>query len=130
MILVRKELNSTDVTVLDLNNHEAGESVWCEVSLRGSGKLIVGCIYRAPSSPSANNDLICDLMRRAEHISGGKQLLVCGDVNFDSIMWEENQVNRDGYNVAQAENFLEAVNDCHWTAGGGVDSHERYRQPK
>ena len=113
-ILVRSNIVSDDVFVDPLNKHQAEEGVWCEVSLRNNRKLILGSVYRTPSSTSANNDLICDLMRSCERISGENQVVVCGDFNYSSILWEDNSVDADGYYVGQASNFLEAINDCHW----------------
>ena len=49
-ILVRADVVSDDVYVDLLNKHRAEEGVWCEVALRGGKKLILGSVYRAPSS--------------------------------------------------------------------------------
>ena len=39
---------------------------------------------------------------------------MCEDFNFGSVLWEENRVDTGGYNAGQSNNFLEAINDCHW----------------
>ena len=53
----------------------------------GRGKdLVMGTIYRTPSSEE-NNDLICDLLRLNEDSTRDKQLIVCGDFNFGTIVF-------------------------------------------
>ncbi len=47
VIYFRKQLNAL-VKVLD---DQYRESVWCELILKGSDKLIIGCVYRSPNSP-------------------------------------------------------------------------------
>ena len=113
-ILVRTDLVSNDVYVDLLNKHRAEEGVWCEVALRLGKKIILGSVYRAPSSTHDNNKQICELMRSGERLSGDSQIVVCGDFNFGSVLWEENRVDTGGYNAGQSNNFLEAINDCHW----------------
>ena len=37
-----------------LNEHEYDESCWCEIKLESSEKLLIGEIYRSPSSTKKN----------------------------------------------------------------------------
>ena len=68
-------------------------------------------MYRSPASTAENSDLICDLIRLSEGYSGNSQFLLCGDLNYANINWEDNRVMECTQSVAQATNFLEAVND-------------------
>ena len=118
-ILIKKHLVLDEVSVSNLVDHEAQECVWCGVR-NGRGKdLVLGTIYRTPSSAEDNNDLICDLLRLSEDSTRDKQLLVCGGFNFRSIVWEENRVVNGSQDYRQAVNFLEAVNNNFWTQNVG-----------
>ena len=124
-ILVKKNLVVTEDPVSSLVDHDAQESVWCEVRCRKGKDLVLGSIYRTPSSPAENNDRICDLLKLSEELTKEKQLLVCGDFNFGNIMWEENRVVNGSQGHGQALNFLETVNDNFWTQNATEWTHLR-----
>lgn len=44
IIYVRDDLKAHEVTI----DKENQESVWCEIKLKNSDKLLLGCIYRSP----------------------------------------------------------------------------------
>ena len=114
-ILVKKHLLIDVSSVCSLVEHEAQESVWCVLKNKEGRNLLLGTIYRSPSSAVENNDLICDLIRLSESYSTNSQILVCGDFNYGNINWEENRVMEGTQGAGQAANFLEAVNDNFWT---------------
>ena len=110
-ILVNKNFLCSEVSILD--THGAEETLWCEVKCSGIS-LVMGVVYRAPSSAIDNNQRICDIIKVAEDYSRNKYILVCGDFNFGNIVWEENRVISSSSNVGEANSFLESVNDCFW----------------
>lgn len=114
-ILIKKTLVVTEDSVSSLVQHEAQESVWCEVRSKEGKDLVLGTVYRTPSSSATNNDHICDLLKISEELTKDKQLLVCGDFNFGNILWEENRVENGSQGYGQALNFLEMINDNFWT---------------
>lgn len=114
-ILVKRHLIVDESPVTKLSEHSAEETVWCEVRSEKGKNLVLGCIYRAPSSPARNNDLICDVIRLSENTSKEKQLLVYGKFNFGNIIWEEYMVVDGSQGYDQATNFLKAICDNFWT---------------
>ncbi|KAK3895087.1 hypothetical protein Pcinc_001182 [Petrolisthes cinctipes] len=72
-------------------------------------------MFRTPSSPNDNKDRLCYLIRQGEEYANDKQILVCGDFNFDNIVWESNTVVAGSHGHGQAQHFLEAINDNFWT---------------
>ena len=48
-----------------LNNFDFDESIWLRIKLKGNGSLLVGCIYRSPSSSRDNNIKLNHLLQRA-----------------------------------------------------------------
>ena len=76
---------------LDIGN--CIESVWISIKLKYS-KLIIGTIYRPPSSGQDYFDNILDVIQRAMDMSD--QVIVMGDLNFDCISGlgsSENQIS-------------------------------------
>ena len=75
------------IPVIELATEIYSDSVWCEVRLRNSDKLLVGCIYRSPSSTSDNNARLCQVVNSActRWIS---HLMILGDFNYSEIDWD------------------------------------------
>ena len=63
-------------------------STWCWVTPTKGKKVLVGCIYRSPSSSTVNNDKLLKLIKQANDIAGGSRLLLLGDFNVPNIDWE------------------------------------------
>jgi len=58
------------------------EHVWVNNKMQDSDTLLVGCIYRSPSSDSISS--LCDLLGQ---LGGYSYLLICGDFNLKDITW-------------------------------------------
>lgn len=71
-----------------LNENECVKSCWCEIKLETNEKLLIGGIYRGPSSNEENNlrlnKLICSVVR----LQYTNTVLV-GGFNFPPINWED-----------------------------------------
>ena len=63
-------------------------SAWSIVKLSASKSLLVGTVYRSPSSPEQNNENLLTILRIASR-ANCSQLLVCGDYNLPHIDWTE-----------------------------------------
>ena len=67
------------------NNYSCVENIWIKITLRGQDSLLVGCIYRRPSSnPYQSTSDLCDLLAS---LQGYLHVLVCGDFNYPNINW-------------------------------------------
>ena len=65
----------------------AVEHVWVKLSLKGSDCLLIGCIYRSPSSqPGESVTQLRHLFEQASVLSS--HLVIVGDFNFPQIDWE------------------------------------------
>ena len=60
------------------------ESVCAELELNGNAKLIVGCIYRSPSSDEGNDEKLYSLNNKVNEC-GATHILVVGDFNYPLI---------------------------------------------
>ena len=67
-------------------------NVWCWVTpMNNSKKILVGSIYRSPTSSRDNNRLLLEQLERANDIAGENRVLIMGDFNIPDIDW----INRD-----------------------------------
>ena len=63
------------------------EQVWIKISLRGSDNLLIGCMYRSPSSnPEESVDQLRHIVQQASLMSS--HLVIVGDFNIPQIDWE------------------------------------------
>ena len=61
------------------------DHVWANIKLQGSDSLLVGCIYRSPSSNiDTSTASLCSLFADFTNYS---HLLICGDFNYKEISW-------------------------------------------
>ena len=121
-IYVHESLSAAGVDLL--NNYVYQESVWCEIKLQGTDKLLVGCIYRSPGKSSKeNNNLLNCLLRKASNFNYS-HVLVAGDFNYKSINWMNMSCNQSI--ESDASLFLEAVKDTYFTQH--IHQPTRYRE--
>ena len=71
-ILVHKDLICSEVSLL--NNEDMKESIWCEIKCT-EVNIILGVVYRTPSSSVDDNLRMCNTLRLGENLSGNKQIL-------------------------------------------------------
>jgi len=102
-VYIRDSLNSSKCA-MTLNFEE---SVFCEIALKGTDKLLVGCIYRSPNSTTENNIKLNESLPRI--CSRSTHLLIAGDFNFPEINWQEGTTPRD--ENSKSSRFMEAVRD-------------------
>ena len=84
------------------------EHLWVRISLRGSDSLLIGCLYRSPSSDPG--ECTCQLRQLFQQASSqSTHLVIVGDFNFPHIDWET------GMSLAPDSTgshlFLEALHD-------------------
>lgn len=87
------------------------ESIWCRVKLRNSDSLIIGCIYRSPSSDSVNNDKLNMLLKKVIDFNDS-HILIVGDFNYKDIDWPSRQSNTRC--ESDTSKFIESINDCYF----------------
>jgi hypothetical protein len=62
ILFVKNYINVSKISIL---NENFNESVWCEIVVSQNEKLLVGLIYRNPSSSQQNNDMLLSTNNRA-----------------------------------------------------------------
>ena len=90
IIYISKELKS--FTCRELEHVQGDDAIWCWVKLSNDTKILIGCMYRAPSSPNENNDRLLNQLIQANEVLGQNRILLMGDFNFKEINWLEEEV--------------------------------------
>ena len=93
----------------DLTNSEFQESIWCRLKLSGADSLLLGVVYRSPSSSDSNNNMLNELLVKAS-CTKDTHILITGDFNYKNIDWDLKECLISD-NVA--ESFIEFVNDSY-----------------
>ena len=76
-----------------VQDHHFDSNIWCWVTpMNNSKKILVGSIYRSPTSSRENNRLLLQQLDRANDIAGDNRLLIMGDFNIPDIDWENRDV--------------------------------------
>ena len=104
---IRDGISAAQVTIAD---PALVEHIWLQIKLKGSDLLLVGCVYRSPSSdPNASVDEAVDLLNKVCS-SGYTHILIAGDFNLPLIDWANNFCSAP--DLHYSHKFLLAVQDC------------------
>ena len=102
-VFIDSRLNA--VECIQLNNHSFEESVCCTFTSTEGQSVLIGCIYKSPSSDNENVMNLFDLMK-SEKIKCYDKVCIVGDFNFPSIKW-----NREFWGNTENE-FVECIHDA------------------
>ena len=95
----------------DFDNAHFDCSSWSTVLLSDGKRLLVGVVYRSPSSLEENNKKLLDILKTAS-ATKADYLMVCGDFNLPKINWEASQcLDTDTSFTAE---FLEVIEEIGW----------------
>jgi len=84
------------------------ESLWITVSLRDKDRLLIGCMYRSPSSSVANEEQLNKQIKLLCTSAEASHILLMGDFNYPNIDWELGRCSA----VTPSERlFMKTVND-------------------
>jgi hypothetical protein len=102
---INKDLNAEEVKFED--NFE--ESIWVNIKLNGKDKMLVGCLYKSPSSNTENLEELNKLIIEVSRMKEFSHLLITGDFNFPKIDWKT--WTSRGEN--SGEQFLESIRESY-----------------
>ena len=94
MLYISNKLGQSNCRALNNPVHGIGydSSVWCWVSPIKGKKILVGTIYRSPTSTVVNDNNMLRLFDDANTVAGDNRLLIMGDFNVPKINWAANEV--------------------------------------
>lgn len=85
-LLVRDELTPVDFVIPDNFNHEF-DSVWCTLRSTSGKIILIGCVYRPPTSSESVDISISDLFDFAS-VASHDYRVILGDFNVPHIDWK------------------------------------------
>ena len=84
LVYIKQDLKAVEVNI----DHDFKECVLVKVNLRNRDKLLVGCIYKSPSSSDENHDKLNELLLYISKLEDSyTHILLAGDYNFPDIDW-------------------------------------------
>ena len=104
LVYIKQDLKAVEVNI----DQVFKECVLVKVNLRNRDKLLVGCIYKSPSSSDENHDKLNELLLYISKLEDSYiHILLAGDYNFPDIDW-----NSWTSKEKTSLNFLECIRDC------------------
>ena len=87
-------------------------SLWTNIQITKSHNIIVGAIYRSPSSDIDNNNNLIELLKEVSHFKHD-HMVITGDFNLKQIDWSTHTVR--GENTSYQHQIFDCVNDLFLT---------------
>ena len=98
------------------------EALWCWVGPENS-RLLIGVLYRSPTSSANNNKQLLEMLRKAVRKVGSGNLLIMGDFNYPELGKSDGSEHET---EESDDEFEEVVADLFLVQH--VDDHTRVRQ--
>ena len=111
LLYVHKSLMCSPCVKLNAVKFE--ESLWYLVSLSNKQTLLLGLVYRSPSSVETNNSKLLEALQIISQQYGNTQLLLMGDFNFPDINWVDTHCFSSP--ISLSAKFLETMQDSFLT---------------
>ena len=95
-----------------LNTMPFENSTWCWIISKGGSKILVGSVYRSPNSSGGNDELLNQVLLKANEVAGGNRLVILGDFNLPNIDWINDELRPN--NKLVERNLYDTFNECVW----------------
>ena len=83
LLYIHKSMEALEITS---EKEQYKDSIWCIVILNKNDKLLVGCVYRSPSSTADEDECLNRVIREASEYKASHKLII-GDFNHPEIDW-------------------------------------------
>ena len=86
-----------------------------EIKLKDDNKVMFVGVYRSPNSSKENNGNLLKLMNELSVQHSQKRLILCGDINYRNIDWENwlyPENDEDSDEVTEEQALVETTRDC------------------
>ena len=110
VIFINNMYNARSVDIL--NSQDYQEGVWCTFNSSEDFKVLVGCVYRSPSSNDNNNKLLSELLKHQE-LRRYDKVCIMGDFNYPKLNWDGSDIyNQDDDKENKESMFIESLRDA------------------
>ena len=87
-------------------------STWCWVLGKGGSKILVGSIYRSPNSTRQNDELLAQMISKANEVAGENRIIILGDFNLPNIDWLNDELRPINKEIERK--LFDIFTDCFW----------------
>nr|XP_054763097.1 uncharacterized protein LOC129269612 [Lytechinus pictus] len=88
------------------------ENVFIKVSLSGRKSLVIGALYRPPSSDTSYLEAVCSLVERICEQNKNSIIWIGGDLNLPGIDWETLTSDSQRTPAQLSGRFIEMIHSC------------------
>lgn len=110
LVAVRSDYISEEVNP---DNENDTESIFVKISLHHNKSLIVGSMYRPPSSDLAYMEDLKQQVDKLKKKNKGAVFWIGGDINLPDIQWTTQTVDNHHYPTSVNMKFLDLIHDNH-----------------
>ena len=111
--LLYVDLSLNAVICESLTKLDIKDSVWCTATLRDKTRMLIGVVYRSPSSNSENDAKLITTINNIEDYHDYADLLLMGDFNTPNVDWKDFTCSDSRSSFAH--NFINATLDSYLT---------------
>ena len=90
---------------VEIEDSDFEEHIWCRINLKGKDTLLIGCVYRSPSSGRDMTPKLCNLISKVAKMNSPRMVIV-GDFNYGDINW-----NNWSAQSGEAQQFIDCLQD-------------------
>ena len=89
-VYIDSKLDATEIKFTTITNG----NIWCKIKLKNKEELLMGCIYRSPSSINNENTILLSNLLHEVCNTNPARLLMIGDFNYPEIDWDNHHTNQ------------------------------------
>ena len=82
------------------------------VVVKGGRKILVGSVYKSPNSTRQNDELLTNMILKANEVAGENRLIILGDFNLPNIDWRNDDLRPNNREIERK--LLDIFTDCFW----------------
>ena len=95
-----------------LETNTSSESVFTKLTIGKNQALIIGSLYRPPSSDISYMEELCSVIENIYNTNKNAVLWLGGDLNLPDIVWETLEVKGNQVATAITQRFLDMLHNC------------------
>ena len=107
LVAVKGDLISEEISI----THNT-EAIYIKVQTTSSKPLIIGSLYRPPSSDTTYMEEMCNTISTLFSTNKSAIIWLGGDLNLPDINWKSVSIEGSRYNTSINETFLETIKEC------------------
>ena len=107
LLAVKNDIDFCEIETADT------DSVFIKTKLENNNIVIIGSIYRPPSSDIKYTENMCKQIEGIVNSNKNAAILIGGDLNLPDVDWNSNSINGNQYLKAINQCTIDMVNECH-----------------